>query len=470
MNYELSIEILNRLLAKYDETYYLEARYQARSLNEVAFSNGDLEKISTIENSGLGVRSLVEGCWGFSSVYCTSNDMLEKCVSTSIAAAKALSTAKKVKVKGLKPLHRVTKGVFEPSVNGQLQDIGIEKKIDVTREAEAEARKFSEHIKSAYSSYLEILDHKIIVNSDGAEFETFDSKPEFSITCIANSGSDSVTASEGRGVTGGWKDLFEISDHLQYARLASERALKLLEAKRVSGESSTVILDPGMVGLISHEAIGHMVEADFVLSGSIVKDKLDSMVASEKVTLIDSGRSPYSGGAAGTMAVDDEGVMADDAVLIENGKLRSFLHNRETAFLFDTEPTGNARAFEYTDEPIIRMRNTFIKPGNDKLEDIIKETKYGYLVKGPRNGQADANGEFMFGAQELHLIQGGEITGLKRGATISGNAFDVLKSVDMVGNDFSYGIGTGYCGKFQVAKVDGGGPHLRCIATVGSLE
>ena len=83
--------------------------------------------------------------------------------------------------------------------------------------------------------------------------------------------------------------MFEISDHLQYARLASERALKLLEAKRVSGENCTVILDPGMVGLISHEAIGHMVEADFVLSGSIVKDKLGSMIASEKVTLIDSG-------------------------------------------------------------------------------------------------------------------------------------------------------------------------------------
>ena len=104
----------------------------------------------------------------------------------AISCSESLSTAKKVKVKGLKPLHRVTKGVFEPNVNGQLQDIDIEKKIDVTREAEAEARKYSEHIKSAYSSYLEILDHKIIVNSDGAEFETFDSKPEFSITCIAN--------------------------------------------------------------------------------------------------------------------------------------------------------------------------------------------------------------------------------------------------------------------------------------------
>ncbi|HEY1248125.1 MAG TPA: TldD/PmbA family protein, partial [Nitrososphaera sp.] len=423
----------------------------------------------TIENSGVSIRSLVKGCWGFSSVYSTSNDILENCVSTAIATAKALSTTKRDKVKGLKSPHRIIKGVFEPNVKGRLEDIGIDTKINTTKEAESEARRHSEYIKSAYSSYLEILDHKIIVNSDGAEFETFDSKPEFNITCIANSGGDSITASEGRGVTGGWKDLFEFCDHFQYARMASDRAIKLLEAKHVLGEKSTVILDPGMVGLISHEAIGHMVEADFVLSGSIVKDKLDSIVASEKVTLIDSGRSPYSDGAAGTMAVDDEGVIAGDAILIENGMLKSFLHNRETAFLFDVEPTGNARAFEYTDEPIIRMRNTFIKPGNDKLEDIIKETKYGYLVKGPRNGQADANGEFMFGAQELHLIEGGEIKCLKRGATISGNAFDVLKSVDMVGNDFAYGIGTGYCGKFQVAKVDGGGPHIRCTATVGSL-
>jgi TldD protein len=470
MNYELSIEGLNRLLAKYDETNYLEARYQARSLNEVAFSNGDLEKISTIENSGLCVRALVDGCWGFSSVYSRSDEMLENCVTTAISAAKALSSTKKIKVKGLRPLRRPVTGVFRPKVNGPLQEVDIAEKIKVTKEAEAEARKCSVDIKSAYSSYLEILDHKTIVNSDGSEIETFDSKPEFSITCIANSGAECVTASEGRGVTGGWKDLFQVNDHVQYARRASHRALRLLEAKHVSGERSTVILDPGMVGLISHEAIGHMVEADFVLSGSIVSDKLDTMVASEKVTLVDSGRSLYSGAAAGTIAVDDEGVIAGDTVLIENGKLRSYLHNRETAFLFDTEPTGNARAFEYTDEPIIRMRNTFIKPGNDKIEDIIKETKYGYLIKGPRNGQADANGEFMFGAQELHLIQGGEITDLKRGATISGNAFEVLKSVDMVGDDFCYGIGTGYCGKFQVAKVDGGGPHLRCKATVGSLE
>ena len=213
-----------------------------------------------------------------------------------------------------------------------------------------------------------------------------------------------------------------------------------------------------------------MVEADFVLSGSMVKDKIGQKVANELVTLVDSGQSNIARNAAGTIAVDDEGIMAGRTVIIENGVLKSFLHNRETALIFDTEPTGNARAFEYNDQPLIRMRNTFIEPGNDKVDDIIKETKHGYLIKGPRNGQADANGEFMFGSQEAYLIENGEIKELMKGASISGSAFDVLQSVDMVGNDFDYDIGTGYCGKFQPAKVDGGGPHLRCTAIIGGLQ
>ena len=105
----------------------------------------------------------------------------------------------------------------------------------------------------------------------------------------------------------------------------------------MSGEKTTIILDPGMVGLISHEAIGHMVEADFVLSGSMVKDKIGQKVANELVTLVDSGQSNIAENAAGTIAVDDEGVMAGRTVIIENGVLKSFLHNRETALTFDTE-------------------------------------------------------------------------------------------------------------------------------------
>lgn len=466
----MAVDYLCSLASSRSDAKYVEARYQSRNVIDITFANGELERMSAGSHSGLSIRAIVDGCWGFSSTYNTSKDSALDCLSSAISAARAISGTKKERVKGLKSLTRYPTGMFRPTVDGALEDIEIEKKIKITQDAEMEARRHSEVIKSAYSNYHEIVDHKAIANTDGTNIEIFDSKPEFSVTCIASTGSDKTTFSEGRGVTGGWNDLFRDMDHVDFALLAAEKATKLLEAKHAHGQETTVILDPGMVGLICHEAVGHMVEADFVLSGSIVSDRLGTTVGNEKVTIIDSGGSEYGRAGAGGTVVDDEGVLAQSTIIVKEGVLRSFLHNRETAFIFDVEPTGNARAFEYTDEPIIRMRNTFIKPGSESISEMIQETNHGYLVKGPKNGQADANGEFMFGCQELHLIEHGEITELKRGASISGNTFEVLKSVDMVGDDFNFDIGTGYCGKYQLAKVDGGGPHIRCIATVGSSQ
>jgi TldD protein len=362
------------------------------------------------------------------------------------------------------------RGTFSTSANSDnLLDINIEQKVQVAKEAEKEARS-NKAVKTASCTYRDMLDHKVIINSDGADIEIHDSKPEFSVTAIARKASQSVTAHEGVGVTGGWDDLFKKNNHVEYARIASARAAKLLDARHVSGKKTTVILDPAMVGLLSHEAIGHTVEADFVLSGSVVKDKIGTKVASDLVTLVDSGRSEITTNAAGTIIVDDEGVVAGRTAIIEKGMLKSFLHNRESAMIFGAASTGNARAFQYSDEPLIRMRNTYIEPGVDKLNDMIRETKHGYIIKGARNGQADANGEFMFGAEEVHRIENGEVRELLRGASISGNAFEVLQSVDMVGNEFQYDIGTGYCGKYQPAKVDGGGPYIRCTAIIGGVQ
>src|SRR5919202_221701 len=128
-----------------------------------------------------------------------------------------------------------------------------------------------------------------------------------------------------------------------------KRGAKLLDARHVSGKKATVILDPAMVGLLSHEAIGHTVQADFVLSGSVVKDKIGRKVASDLVTLVDSGKSEIAGNAGGTIIVDDEGVAAGRIAIIDKGILKSFLHNRESALIFGTDSTGNARAFQYSD-------------------------------------------------------------------------------------------------------------------------
>ncbi len=459
------IDSLRSLISFSKGTSYVETRYQARVTTEVTFVNGELERIRVAENRGCGIRVLVDGCWGFSS---TNNlSLLKESLSDAISAARVLAQAKKNKVKGLAKSKMVT-GTFQTSSNGNLSDIDIEQKVQVAKEGEKAARS-NRAVKAASCGYRETLDHKAIVNSDGADVEIFDSKPEFSVVAIAKRGSQSATAHEGIGVTGGWNDLFKKS-HLEYALTASERAAKLLDAKQVRGSKSTIILDPAMVGLLSHEAIGHTVEADFVLSGSVVKNKMGEQVANELVTLVDSGKSEIANNAGGTIIVDDEGVDAGRTAIIEKGILKSFLHNRESAMIFGIEPTGNARAFQYDDEPLIRMRNTFIEPGTDKLEDMIKDTKHGYVVKGAKNGQADANGEFMFGAEEVYSIENGEVKKLMRGASISGNAFEVLRSVDLVGDEFHYDIGTGYCGKYQPAKVDGGGPYIRCIAVIGGQQ
>jgi TldD protein len=460
---------LRLLISSSKSATYVEARYQSRVASEVNFINGELERIRVVENAGCGIRVLVDGCWGFSSTSNISNDALKDSLDQAIVAARTLARTKKNKVKGLTE-SKMTRGTFSTSAsNDNLSDINIEQKVQVAKEAEKEARS-NRAVKTASCTYRDMLDHKVIINSDGADIEIHDSKPEFSVTAIARKASQSVTAHEGVGVTGAWDDLFKKKSHLEYARIASARAAKLLDARHVSGKKTTVILDPAMVGLLSHETIGHTVEADFVLSGSVVKDKIGTKVASDLVTLVDSGRSEIATNAGGTIIVDDEGVIAGRTAIIEKGMLKSFLHNRESAMIFGAASTGNARAFQYSDEPLIRMRNTYIEPGDDKLNDMIRETKHGYIIKGARNGQADANGEFMFGAEEVHLIENGEEKELLRGASISGNAFEVLQSVDMVGNEFQYDIGTGYCGKYQPAKVDGGGPYIRCTAIIGGVQ
>jgi TldD protein len=462
---------LESMISSSNGATYVEGRYQSRVTSEVNFINGELQRIRVVETTGCGIRVLVDGCWGFSSTSNVSDSALKESLREAISAAHILARVKKNKVQGLAQSKMVT-GSFRTasnSNNNDLSDIRIEQKVQVAREGEKAARS-NRDVKTASCVYRDMVDHKVIVNSDGANVEIYDSKPEFSVTAIAKKAGKSATAHEGVCVTGGWDDLFKNKSHLDCAIAASERVSKLLDARHMSGKKATVILDPAMVGLLSHEAIGHTVEADFVLSGSVVKDKIGSKVASDLVTLVDSGRSEIVNNAGGTIIVDDEGVAADRIAIIEKGILKSFLHNRESAMIFGTASTGSARAFQYSDEPLIRMRNTYIEPGSDKLADMIKETKHGYIIKGARNGQADANGEFMFGAEEVYLIEKGEVKELLRGESISGNAFEVLQSIDMVGNEFQYDIGTGYCGKYQPAKVDGGGPYIRCTAMIGGLQ
>jgi TldD protein len=174
---------------------------------------------------------------------------------------------------------------------------------------------------------------------------------------------------------------------------------------------------------------------------------------------------------AGWLPFDDEGVKGKMLYIIKDGIMNSYLTNRAYAQEFGLEPTGNARAYNFTDEPIVRMRNTYIESGDMTIEELYEAVRNGYYLKSLQNGQADSSGEFMFGAVECYAIKNGEITNeLFQNPVLTGNAFEVLSNILGVGRDFDVNLGAGFCGKEQPAKVDAGGPHVAVRAMLAGGE
>jgi TldD protein len=446
---------------------HIELRYHNKVFRSLTVQNGKLERSTTRRREGVGVRVLSLGNWGFAATDDLTVTGVQRAIEAARISARATANLRSDRVE-LASVQLAVGDFAEPGID-EVMARSLDARISLVLDAESRARKASTLIQSASSTYNEIVTHKSIVTSDGADVSIRFARPELYIQSVASSGGTRTQVSESVGVTGGWDCLFGTSVEAM-AEKSARTAVDLLTAKAPEGGRSTIILAPAVVGLLVHEAIGHTVEADFVTSGSVAKGKLGERVASELVTLCDSGDSAFRPGAGGTLPIDDEGVVAGRTAIIEDGILKSYLHDRQTAARFGVAPTGNARAWEYSDKPLIRMRNTYIEPGDRTLDDIIASTDEGYLLDGARNGQADATGEFTFGVVTARRIRKGQLGELVRGVTVTGNAFDVLRSVDAVSQEFSWDLGSGHCGKGQPAKVDAGGPYIRCQALLGGTQ
>jgi TldD protein len=227
-----------------------------------------------------------------------------------------------------------------------------------------------------------------------------------------------------------------------------------------------VILDSKLAGILAHEAIGHTTEADLVMGGSVAADYLNQKVASSLVTLVDFAHTALNEPCPLPVFFDDEGIEAKDTVIIENGILKNYMHSRESAARFGHKATGHARAWGFNDEPLIRMRNTAILPGKDKLEDMIASVDDGYYLLDHGNGQADSTSEFMFGVTLGYEIKKGKLGRALLDTTISGIAFDMLKSVTQVSDEMTW-VSSGTCGKKQPMTVGMGGPAIKCQVNLG---
>lgn len=228
----------------------------------------------------------------------------------------------------------------------------------------------------------------------------------------------------------------------------------------------TCIIDSSICGMVAHEAVGHTTEADLVLAGSVAATNLDNVVASPLISLTDFANTAFGERAPLPVFADDEGTKAVDAVIIRDGVLTGYMNDLMSAKHFGMMPAGNARAYAYSDEPLIRMRNTCIHPGKDKLEDMIASIDNGYYLTRTQNGQADTTGEFMFGITMGYEIKNGKLGRALRDTTISGIAFNMLKTVDMVSDSVAWDF-AGYCGKKQPMAVSMGGPAIRCKVNIG---
>jgi len=329
------------------------------------------------------------------------------------------------------------------SIHKRPDQVSIDEKVELVWKANEAARKVDERITQVNVGYGDVIQEVTIANSDGVLVEDERIRIRFIVNAVASDGKNIQTGFESAGGHMGW-ELFSEENPEEKARLAARRAVMMLEAKPAPAGRMPVVMAAEAGGTMIHEACGHGLEADLVQKQlSVYAGKKGQKVASELITVIDDATIP---GKYGTLRFDDEGTPAQRNILIENGILKDYMYDYLTARKEGRRSSGNGRRESYHDRPIPRMTNTFIAPGKDNPEDIIKDTASGLLVKRMGGGQVNTtNGDFVFDVAEGYLIQQGEIGPVVRGATLTGNGPEVLKIIDRVGNDLGFALGV--CGK-----------------------
>ncbi len=442
---------------------YTELRLQENRVVRIAFVKGNNTLNSRSITSGISARVNSNGSWGFASNPEISRQTTKSVIKTATDNAIFLDSREQKAKKELPDSPFFSENDFSTKKTRlkQKQLVEFIKQLD-------------DNINSKYPNLLSrtvslnLLDmEKNLLTSDGSYSYSMIPRSTIGISMSLIKDGQPVEFSKAYGGLGHFEDLFETPEDL-YERV--EEQYYHLENKTngvfAKAGIKTCVLDAELAGILAHEAIGHTTEADMVMSGSVARGKIGKRVASPLVTLVDFAHT-YNGQTLPVpVHVDDEGSKAEDTVIIEKGILKNYMHNKETAQHFGVAPTGNARAYQFSDEPLIRMRNTAILPGTSRLEDMIESIEDGYYLIYPSNGQADSTSEFMFGITLGYEIKNGKIGKAIKDTTISGVAFDMLKTVTMISGDMEWS-NSGMCGKKQLIPVGMGGPAIKCNVNIG---
>lgn len=431
----------------------VELRAQDLVQTAIRVRGPDVDMLCQKRMFGHSARVLRDGVWGFAFAD-GSKDVVETVQSAAEAAAavKPDADSERVTLAPVKPVRR------EPPSNASetLADVEVSTKVEyLTRVCEG-ARRFEPRTSTCWSDYNDVSGVSVLMTSEGTCVEA----PVSDMSMIV------AATGAGKGVMGfsredigetsvDWRRLERTHPAESVSQAVASKMKDHLNGVRCRRGTFSCVLGPRVVGMLAHEALGHLSEADLFCTGAF-NGLEGKRVAPDAVTMIDS---PTLRGGFGNMKVDDEGVIPRKAVLIDGGLLGEQLTDRQWAARLGTKPTGNARAESYRKPPIIRMRNTYFERGDMSTEELVRSVRNGYYCGDVRGGQAESNSSFQIGIQQCYEIRNGEIGQPVRDLSISGIAVRSLRLISGVGKDF--GFESSYCGKYdQSMATSDGGPHL----------
>ncbi len=430
--------------------------------NSLSLEDGQVNGASNNVQLGAGVRVVVGGQTGYGYTEELSLASLKTAAKTAASIAQGSARAAPV-------AFRVPNSMpSRYAIARKWENVQTPEKLPFLTGLNTATFAKDSRIKKVSVMFNDSTDVVLIATSDGLIVEDYQPMARLYLSCVAEQ--KGRRESNGYNIAGRVGLDFYTKERLD--RIVTEavaRTTILFDAVSPAAGEMPVVLGSGSSGILLHEAIGHGMEADFNRTNqSIYSDKLGKPIAKPFVNIVDDGTIDF---ARGAINVDDEGVPAQKTMLVENGVLATYMHDRISAKHYGVKPTGSGRRESYKHMPLPRMRATYMLPGPHTREEIIASVKKGIYCDNFTNGQVQIGaGDFSFYVKNGFLIEDGKLTRPLKDVNIIGNGPKVLEQVDMVANDLKIDEGGWTCGKSgQSVPVSQGMPSVRIASiTVGS--
>ena len=449
---KLAIEVLNEALATGAD--YAEIFFEDSHSSSVSIENGKVETASSNAMCGVGLRLLKDN----QCVYGYTNNLSKKGLfELANSLNKSFHSERLITVTDLEMIRVKNRNPIGRSYD----DVPLQERIDLIREGIDEINSIGDpRIIRTIGSFGANHRFVAVFNSKGKWFkrDTEFGRMAFMVVVADQNGFE--TGFEGPGAQGGIEYFRTVVTPRQTARKAAETALKMLTAAECPSGVMPVVIGNGWGGVLFHESCGHPLESSSVAKGisCFSGNKIGDYVASPIVSAVDDSTMP---GEWGSIDIDDEGNPGTKRLLIKNGKLNDYMIDDLNGRRMGRSGNGACRRQNYRYIPTSRMSNTYICNGKSTPEEIIAATKLGLYAVSFNGGSVDpTTGEFNFGCSEAYIIRDGKVAEPVKGATLIGKGFEILKNIDMVGNDLK--LAQGMCGASSGSiRTNVGQPTLR---------